>query len=459
MGGSTIQKNGHPYSIYLSEDKMTVALTFESEGDVDKDTILSDLVSRNVVFGVDKDRIEEVIKNHEIGIDYIIARGKRPQKGEDGKVEYFFKTSADFEPSVDETGNINFKSLNIVNNVEEGTKLAKITYPTNGVDGMNVFAKTVKCERGKNPIIMFDDKSVEKNENNELISKVVGAVRLTKGKVIVENHFVVRGDVGPTTGNISFNGSITITGNVLTDYEVRASGDVEIKGSVEGAYIYSKGNVIVHKGVIGMNKGRVETDGFLHAKYIQSCEVDCKDEIVAESILYCNVKCRKSITVKGRKGVLNGGVYRASDLVSVKQLGSHMCTKTVVEVGVDPVLMERFKKAKADVAACNSQIDKLEIIIETLSKNSDNLNAKKKLILENAMNSRNKIEDSLNRAMYDLNECGELISSALDGTVLVSGVAYQGVKIQISECVYYINDELKASKFVKKKGDIVRQAI
>ncbi len=456
MEGNTIQTNEKAYSIYLSDDKMTVTLSFECEGSVDKDTILSDLVARNIVFGIDKNRIEEVIAEHELGIDYIIARGKKPQNGEDGRVEYFFKTSADFKPEVDETGNINFKSLNIVNNVEVGTKLARIIYPTNGVDGMNVFAKTVKCQRGKNPIVMFDDRSVERNEKNELISKLVGAVRLTKGKIIVENQFVVKGDVGPVTGNIVFNGSVTVTGNVLTDYEVRASGDVEVKGSVEGGSIYSKGNVIVHKGVIGMNKGRVEAEGFLHAKYIQSCEVDCKEDIVAESILYCNVKCRRSITVKGRKGVLNGGIYRASELVSAKQLGSHMCTKTVVEVGIDPALMERFKKAKSDIADFSSQIDKLELIIETLNKKKDELNPQKKVILENAINSRDKLEAELNEATYSLFECEELITSALGGSVQVSGVAYQGVKIQISECVYYVNDELKSSKFVKKKGDIVR---
>ncbi len=452
-------KSANPYIIRISEDKMYAYITFVQNINLDKEIIANMLSSKNIVFGINYDVIDKILTNMELNKDYIIATGKEPIHGKDGYVEYFFKTSKDFEPEVDEAGNINFKSLHIVNNVSEGDKLALIYFPTNGVDGTDIFGKPAKGRRGLNPIITFDDASVEKLEDGTLISKVAGAARLSKGKVIVENQFVVQGDVGPASGNIEFNGNVIVTGNVLTDYEIRATGDVEVKGSVEGGSIYAKGNLIVHKGIIGMDKGIVDVEGFVQSKYIQSCHVRCGEDITAESLLYCDIKCKKTITVKGRKGVMNGGVYKAATMIQVKQLGSHMCTKTTVEVGIDPDLIEQYRHLKEEIRVANEQIEKLDTIIAALSKVKESLSPEKKQMFVNALNSKDQIKDKLHTDNYDYHVIEELIAKASGGTVIVTGMAYQGVKIQISECSYYVNNEMKGMKFTKRRGDIVSEGI
>ncbi len=453
------EQTGKDYIISVSEDKMSAYITFAVKCDIDKDKIMSELTSKNIIFGIDGDAIDEMLAEMQVAKDYLVAKGKEPVHGKDGYVDYKFKTNKDFEPDIDEAGNINFKSLHIVDSITEGDELAKIYFPSNGEDGTDVFGKIAKGRRGLNPVISYDDASVEKLEDGTLVSKVAGAARLSKGKVYVENQFVVKGDVGPASGNIDFNGNVIVTGNILTDYEVRATGDVEVKGSIEGGSVYAGGNLIVQKGIIGMDKGIVVVEGFLHSKYIQSCKVICNDNITVESLLYCKVNCKKTITVKGRKGVINGGVCKAATLIDVKQLGSHMCTKTVVEVGIDPELIDRYRELKESIKASATQIEKLDTITEALSKVKESLDAAKKQMFLNAIASKEQLKNKLNEETYEFQRIEELIERASGGAVIVRSVAHPGARVQISECVYEVNSELKGLKFVKKRGDIVIEGI
>lgn len=59
-----------------------------------------------------------------------------------------------------------------------------------------------------------------------------------------------------STGNIDFEGSVQVNGNVSSNFVIRAGGNVIISGVVEGAYIEAGGNIIIARGMNGMARVR-----------------------------------------------------------------------------------------------------------------------------------------------------------------------------------------------------------
>lgn len=101
-----------------------------------------------------------------------------------------------------------------------------------------------------------------------------GAVHYEGDRISVSNHLEIDGDVDFKTGNINFDGFVTIKGTVADGFSVVAVKDVEILGTIgigsvkevvskEGS-IYIKGGIAGKKQ--GGNKGK---KGCLHKIYFR----------------------------------------------------------------------------------------------------------------------------------------------------------------------------------------------
>lgn len=111
------------------------------------------------------------------------------------------------------------------------------------------------------------------------------------------------GDVGPKSGNVMFLGSVHVGGSVLDNYEVKAAGNVEVRGSVQKAKIEGEGDIIIQSGIMGRDEAVVEsTGGSVIAKFIQSAKILAAQDItVQESILHSHVEAGNEIVCSGRR--------------------------------------------------------------------------------------------------------------------------------------------------------------
>ena len=105
----------------------------------------------------------------------------------------------------------------------------------------------------------------------QLSAEINGQVVLTRGRICVEPLHRIAGNVGPKTGNINFLGSVYVGGTVLSGFEIKASGNVEIQGGIQKASVEAEGDIVVRSGIHG---GKVEsTSGSVLAKFIQDAEI------------------------------------------------------------------------------------------------------------------------------------------------------------------------------------------
>lgn len=188
---------------------------------------------------------------------------------------------------------------------------------------------------------------------------------LVSGEVFVDDLLELE-NVDVSTGDIEYDGSILIRGNVFSGYSVKATGDIEIKGVVEGAMVESEGNISIARGMNGMSKGRLKARGHVVSKYLENAQVFAGGYVAAEAILHSQIYAGSEIEVTGRKGFITGGKVMASKRIAVKTLGSAMGASTVVTVGVNPELKMRQAELLKQMQELRKQIANIEPVLRAV---------------------------------------------------------------------------------------------
>lgn len=460
LNGNKCYKIPETLSLSVTEDKMQVIGRFypptEGADLVSAEEIKRDLLFKKIKAELNQASVEDFFRNRKYCTDYLIAEGNKVIEGTDGKVEYLFDTDMLAKPKENEDGSVDFHELGTVRACASGQVLARLTKEIPGQYGSNVFGELIKPKDVKKAVFHHGRDISVSEDGNELISDINGHVSLTNGSVFVSGVLeIVNVDV--STGNIRYEGNLVISGNVTTGYEVIASGDVDVKGIVEGATIEAGGQIMIEKGVNGMGRGILKAGTNIVAKYINDASVEAGGFVQSECIINSSVNAHDRIVVEGRKGFISGGFARAGNIIEAKTIGSDMGVDTSIEVGVDPKLKLRFSKLQKDNAELQKNIARIEPVLVAVSqklKKGEKLPPEqiKKMQELAAAVSAQKTQLKLNTE-----ELGQL-SMAFDTTtaaqVIVHGDAYPGTKIKISEEMMTLKSQYHYCRFIKDAGEV-----
>ena len=260
-------------NLRVSEDRMSViARLYPAAGGsmVSLEEIQNDLTNQGYKAQLDKESVESFLKDRKYCTDFVVAHGVPPEESEDGYVEYFFNTDLSVKPAQKEDGSVDFFNLKTVCECKEGDLLARLHPAKQGGFGIDVLGEHIQPRPVENVQLLFGKNVTINKERTELTANVSGHVRLTEGMVIVSDIYEVK-DVDTSTGNIDYDGNLLINGNVHEGFTVKASGDIEVRGVVEGATVEAGGTVTVVRGINGNNVGRVTAGVNIISKYIIFC--------------------------------------------------------------------------------------------------------------------------------------------------------------------------------------------
>ena len=445
------------YVLYVSEDQQKLIISFKDNVPIDKDKILQEIKQLGIVVPVDECVIEEVLSDKKLNKDYVIATGSEAVQPKQPTIEYYFKTDKDLRPEVDEKGNVNYHKLHLFASVKKDQLLATLIPGTPGASGIDVYGNEIKplplkplrLRRGKN-VRISEDKT-------QLYSEVDGLVKLDGDKVIVNNTLDIAENVGSSTGDIDFDGSVIINGNVRTGFKVRAKGDIEVLGVVEGAHVEAGGNIVLHRGIQGMNKCKIIAGGNLNATYIENADVVASGMIHSEAILHSCVASKGEIVVEGKKGMISGGSVRSGISIKTNILGSHMGTTTTIDVGIDPLVLEEYNNIKKELPKLQEEAEKLEQVIVLLNKKKEidgELDEQKKNMFVSATRNKIFLSNKVNVSLKRLEELKEEVEKRNDGFIIVHGNIYPGVRISIGTAKYFVREEFSSVKMIKNGADV-----
>ncbi len=414
-------------------------------------------VKEKIKYGLFDEEIRTIIKNKIYNKRVLIAKGKEKTDGKDGYIEYNFDTNKSSKKvTLLEDGSVDFRNLNLIQNIKEGDTLAVMIPPVKGERGFTVNGRILNPKEGK-LVVLKSGKNVNLSDDGlKLIAQCDGQVSLEGGKVTVHEIYLVPANVDNSTGNVNFNGMVRIRGNVMTGFEVHAEGDIEVSGVVEASYIQSGGNVVLKRGMQGHNSGRLIAKGDIVAKYIENATLISKGDIKAEAIMHSTIISTGNIDVGGKKGLIVGGVCKAKNEVHAKIIGSTMSTTTEIEVGLDPNLKAECEKIKNQIYDTENHIDKLDksiILLNRLRKNN-RISPEKEQLLIKCLSDRNTLLNRINDLKQDLQDLESEIDTLSKGRVKVRDVVYPGVKITIGNSIMFIKKEYKHCTFYEEDKEI-----
>lgn len=414
-------------------------------------------VKEKIKYGLFDEEVRNIVNNKIYNKRMLIAKGKEEIDGKDGYIEYNFETDrSSNKVTLLEDGSVDFRNLNLIHNVKEGDVLAVMVPPVKGENGSTVNGRILNSKEGKIVALKFGKNITLSEDGLKLISQSDGQVSLEGDKVNVNEIYLVPANVDNSTGNINFNGSVRIIGNVMTGFEVRADGDIEVNGVAEAAYIESGGKVILKRGMQGHNSGKLIAQGDIVTKYIENATLISQGNIKAEAIMHSNIICNGNIEVGGKKGLIVGGVCKARFEIHAKIIGSTMSTTTDIEVGLDPNLKLECEKIKNEIQDTENHIEKLNksiLLLDRLRKSSG-LSPEKEQLLIKCLSDRNTLTKKINDLKQDLQELESEIDTLSKGRVKVKDIVYPGVKITIGNSVMFIKKEYKHCTFYEEDKDI-----
>ena len=169
--------------------------------------------------------------------------------------------------------------------------------------------------------------------------------------------------VGPSTGNVIFEGNIIVRGSVESGYEIKAGQDLTVLDTVEGANLTAGRNMVLLTGIYGKSKSEISAEGNIEARFISDCTVRCGGNIeVSDLIAHCSIECEGMISLgkNGGKGQMYGGRMVATRGVFAHILGSVSETSTLIELAPPRDVIHRLVRIEAQIEAVQKTLEIVE---------------------------------------------------------------------------------------------------
>ena len=333
--------------VKTAEENMKAYLTVTpAEGagkKVDNELLWKKIKDAGVVRGINEEVVNEAAVKISTGesIDHLlIAQGQAPTHATKNQINFKLELAEDSSVTIKKDGSADYKNVHQITTVKKGQEIAEVEPPEEeGEDGWDVNGKTISARSFQGFDLELGG-NVEKEETEKggfiIRAKTDGKLLYDKKKIDVEQIHVVAGNVGLESGNIKFNGSVQIKGDVESGFTVISGDSIQIGGNVDGALISAEGEVLINQGVKGAGKAVVRTKDSIKAGFVEHARLlSVKDVIIKNFCLRSVVKCNGRMTLMSDKGHFIGGAVRSRYGIEVMNLGSDKGIKTEVFFGQD----------------------------------------------------------------------------------------------------------------------------
>jgi len=450
------------FTIEVSPDKLTayVVITPPKKGGIYPkiSEIETELSTKNIKNFDLKEVEESYKKQNSREYKVVVAQGKPMQPPVNPTVELKFETSTGKQNIGDEQ--IDFKSITSIVNVIEGHLLAVINKGKPGVEGIDVYGAPIPPPP-MSEVPIKAGKNVRVSEDGlKFFSEIEGWVMFENNVIKVENVYQINGDVDYNTGNITSLGTVIVKGTVKDGFRVEATGDI-IVNAVEAAELVAEGSITIKSGIQGKGTGTIKAKGNVYAKFVEQANIETESSlVVTDSIMHSNVIAKEHIIVlKGKKGLIVGGKYRAGTVIAAKNIGSKVATLTQLEVGFDPFIkaeldktLEKTTYLKEEYVQTRLNLQRLINEIKTVGE--QNVDKEKKDMLKKLTDKYQKISLEVKELNTQLQKLQLKLRENKKGFIFAREKMFTNIEIGIRNLSYKVREETDFCTFYDENGEI-----
>jgi len=464
-------------TIKIDDEKMTARLTLTPPYGGAPVTLLQiqlALQERGVVKGIMTNEIETALTEG-YAAERIIAQGQRPVKGIDARFQSLIPQIRERKPQIDKRGIANYRDLGQLIVVRPGDPLMCRTPPTEGKQGWDITGRAIMPQPGQDiqfasglqGVELDPEAELDPDNNSLLLAAITGQPKLVPNGVVVEPTLALP-QVDMSTGNMSFDGTINIKGDVKDGMKIRVTGDVFVGGTVEAAEIEADGNIVIKGGVIGHSEHSgdpnevptfnaiIISKGSISAHFAENASMEAGIDIIIEEFsMHNHLTALNRVLVGksgGRKGRIIGGMTSASVLVKTAVIGSSAGFITKIRAGFNPYLQAEQDRLKLEIDALEKEQEDLKKIIAFVLAHPEK---DKNALLNKALHTRDQIEIDCTRLHAERTHLLSEMTLAEHVQVIVEHAIHAGAEIQIGNAVWKNNEERGKGVFQLVENEVV----
>jgi len=449
--------------LHIAQDLMSVEATVTPPGErgtmPSLHVIHAMLKEHGVVFGIDPDALDLLMDCMKGDMTdkqtFIVAQGTPSVKGEDGRVEFCFNVDPSPAPTIADDGSADYKNINIVNLVTNGTELAKLYPAQKGTPGKNVYGNVVAALNGIPARLPVGANTAIPTDNpNSLIAVSDGIASYDGTSVNVSPGYVISGDVDLKTGNVKYDKSILINGDVKSGFEVECGEDLQVKGIIEDCKITVKGNILCKFGFVGTGKGIINADGNVNLNFMKNQTIVAGGNVnIAKEALNCNITATKSINVYGHPLSVAGGTLVSNGSITVRTVGNISGAKTTLQINPEPELIAEMNKLKGAIAQNEENAKKLENTIKLMPPAAQ---VKQQEHVRKLKNTIIQIRQQIGALEGKIRLLNITMNKFENAFIRIDRMAYPGTTVKFGNMNMALSDTLQGGKTIRVINQEIR---
>ncbi len=439
----------------------SIKVTSRSEdiGSISTSDLFKALSEQGVTYGIWEDIVKQIAEETVINKWVTVAKGEKPSDGTDGYVKYkFSKDGKKAKLKEDISGRVNIKDMNLIQNVKKGDVLCELVPPETGKSGMSVKGQELIGKLGA-AAALPGGKNVEVSpDGNKLLAAIDGMVIWAESEVNVDPVYMVD-MVDSSTGNVRFNGSVVVNGEVGDGFEIHAGEDVTVAMSVGRVIITAGGNIKIGGGVLGQEKAQITAKGSIHAKFVQDASIKSAKEIVIEDyIRNSEVTAAGPVIVRSPSGWITGSTISSEGWIYCHTIGHQ--TNPVgsrLIIGHNPRLHDERERKKNEVIEKVGDFLKLQASITKMRiiSSQGNLSSQQSALYQKILDAIDTIRYNINEIDARVKELTNKINTVFSGNIYIEGIANEGTTILIGKETREITDPRVKTQFSLENNEIV----
>ena len=419
----------------------------------DLEEILTFLGNNGVKVGINTSRVSAMIKKEIYNHDQKVAEGTPPVPGVDGYYEFFFEVTGTGKkhPRIRPDGSVDYTSVNLIECVQAGDKLAVYHPAVKEKAGMSVKGRAIPGKRAKELPPLRTTGCTYVEEEMAYYADIEGRVEASKSKLSVTGVQEFKKDIDIVFGNINFNGDVIIRGDVSEGVSVKATRSITIEGVFHGDYIEAGEDIVIKGGVLGSNGTRIVGKGDVLADFMEYADVEADGEVAANYILDSKVVSKAVVHATGEKGSIVGGDVYGMRGVEAKFLGNDVFLKTCVSAGVKDDIIKMRKELSVKERELSNKFQEMKLRSDELERKVRLGTADEAMLAERQRLMREKIEKKaeLQEMEMKTREFDELMRISEGAAVRAYDTAYEGVVVMVDNQQYVLTETRRGIEFIR----------
>ena len=445
------------FRIKISQDQLSASLVIEPQADstwLTEERIDAACADRGLIAPQNRTKvIREALETffaeetHESAHEVVIAKGRSPQHGEDGYLQFEpgldpFEQEPESTTEDDEGDDaVDFYNQSAFTIVMEGQVIGCLIEPTEGVDGFDVTGKVLAARNGR-ALDLKVDSTILLDREHRLVSQASGIIDYHGGRIRILEELDITDNVDFSTGNIDFPGDVSVGKGIKDRFRVKVGKSLVVRELVEAATLTCAVDCTLQRGMAGRGKGAITTGRDLCATFVDNSTLLVgRDLIVAKEIGACRTCVSRRVS--SPTAALIGGEMIVAQSCELAQIGSESGAKTIIALGRHYEIDGLARKLAELLPEALSASNRLRKRRETIATQGTNLSAEQTEELTNAQRAASVAEARVSRIRSGLERLWTTHRESTDTELVVSKVLYSGVRVAIGGFLATIKEDLK----------------